>query len=130
VRRKAPFLPSVTQEIAIVSESISKTPPRIAREQQTVGVMIAMYCRAHHGGKGSLCAECGELSDYALGRLQRCPFGEHKTPCAQCKVHCYRPAMRTRIQAVMRWAGPRMLFRHPILAIRHQWDGLVRRGRK
>jgi hypothetical protein len=30
--------------------------------------------------------------------------------------------MRARIKEVMRYAGPRMLYRHPILALWHQWD--------
>ena len=32
--------------------------------------------------------------------------------------------MRTRIKEVMRYAGPRMLFRHPVLALLHHWDSL------
>ena len=69
-----------------------------------------------------LCGECAELLDYAWARLDRCPFGVEKTSSAKCPVHCYRPAMRARIHEVMRYAGPRMLLRHPILALRHQWD--------
>jgi hypothetical protein len=34
--------------------------------------------------------------------------------------------MRRRIRAVMRYAGPRILFRHPMLALRHMLDGLQR----
>jgi hypothetical protein len=90
--------------------------------------MISIYCRGHHGPGRGLCGECGELLDYALCRLERCPFGADKTPCARCPAHCYKPAMRTRIQEVMRYAGPRMLYRHPILALLHQWDDF--RGRR
>jgi len=32
--------------------------------------------------------------------------------------------MRERIRAVMRYAGPRMLWRHPLLALLHLADGL------
>jgi hypothetical protein len=32
--------------------------------------------------------------------------------------------MRERVTAVMRYAGPRMLLRHPWLALRHLLDGL------
>jgi hypothetical protein len=46
--------------------------------------------------------------------------------CAKCPVHCYRPELRERIRAVMRYAGPRMLFRHPRLAILHLWDRVKR----
>jgi hypothetical protein len=98
--------------------------PRLDREKRTIRVMIGIYCRAHHGGCRELCAECRELLDYALARLDRCPFGEEKTPCAQCPIHCYKPAMRERVRDVMRYAGPRMLLRHPILALRHQFDGM------
>lgn len=84
--------------------------------------MIQMYCRAKHGGR-HLCAACRALGEYAGGRLGRCPFGEDKPTCADCPVHCYAPAMRERVREVMRWAGPRMLWRHPILAVRHLLDG-------
>ena len=65
-----------------------------------------------------------ELLAYARARLSRCPYQEGKTTCARCPVHCYRPAMRARIRRVMRYAGPRMLTRHPLLALRHLIDGL------
>jgi hypothetical protein len=68
--------------------------------------------------------ECEELLDYALHRLEACPFRAHKSVCAACPIHCYRPAMREKIRAVMRYAGPRMLFRHPLLAMGHLIDRL------
>ena len=45
-------------------------------------------------------------------------FGDDKPTCANCKVHCYSEAMRERVRDVMRYAGPRMLWRHPVLADR------------
>lgn len=83
--------------------------------------MIGIYCRDHHGTGRSPCAICAELAAYAAERLDRCPFGADKPTCANCKVHCYRPEMRDRVRVVMRYAGPRMLVRHPILAILHKW---------
>ena len=88
------------------------------RELKTIEVMINMYCAAHHGG-APRCAECAGLFDYAQRRLQRCVFGDAKPNCAKCVVHCYTLDMREKIRVVMRWAGPRMLLRHPILGIRH-----------
>ena len=35
---------------------------------------------------------------------------ETKTFCSNCKVHCYKPEMRKKIRAVMRFSGPRMIF--------------------
>ena len=66
-----------------------------------------------------LCPECAALLDYAHRRLDSCRFGNGKPSCRKCPVHCYRADMRERIRTVMRWAGPRMIFRHPIAATRH-----------
>jgi predicted amidophosphoribosyltransferase len=99
----------------------------LSRERQTVEAMIRLYCRGRHGNAEQLCGECAELLEYARERLRRCPFQEGKTTCAKCPVHCYRPEMRARIRAAMRYAGPRMLYRHPILALRHLLDGLRRK---
>lgn len=97
---------------------------RRAREFKMIAAMLRMYCRAHHGPKqANLCDSCSELHDYSRRRLERCVFGEAKPTCANCTVHCYRAAMRERIRVVMRWAGPRMLWHHPVLAIRHMIDG-------
>ena len=96
---------------------------RIERESRTVAVMIGLYCREQHRSK-ELCPDCRELLDYALERLQNCPFQEDKTTCTKCPIHCYRPIMRARVRLVMRYSGPRMIRRHPFLAIRHLIDGL------
>ncbi|MFI4983211.1 MAG: nitrous oxide-stimulated promoter family protein [Nevskiales bacterium] len=93
---------------------------RRAREFRTIAVMLRMYCRAHHDPDDApLCHDCIELHDYARRRLQRCLFGEAKPTCANCTVHCYKAVMRERVRQVMVWAGPRMLWRHPVLAVRH-----------
>jgi hypothetical protein len=95
---------------------------RLVREKRTLQAMVRIYCRAHHATRGSLCEECRTLCDYALGRLDRCPYGAEKTTCARCPTHCYKAAMRERIKVVMRYAGRRMLFRHPVLALFHLLD--------
>jgi hypothetical protein len=95
---------------------------RRARELKTLEAMMRMYCRGHHGGK-ALCAECDALWDYARRRTERCIFGDAKPTCANCVVHCYRDDMRERVREMMRWSGPRMMLRHPVLAILHVLDG-------
>ena len=89
------------------------------QEKRIVSLMIRTYCRGHHGTRQGLCPECQALQEYALLRADRCPFIETKTFCSNCKVHCYKPEMREKIREVMRFSGPRMLFHHPIAAIRH-----------
>jgi hypothetical protein len=93
---------------------------RRARALETIAAMVQMYCRGQaHAGAAPLCTDCGRLLAYAGRRLERCVFGDAKPNCADCAVHCYRADMRTRIRTVMRWAGPRMLLRHPIHTITH-----------
>lgn len=98
---------------------------RMDREFKTIRCMIGLYCRAHHTlAADALCGECAGLLEYARVRLGKCPFQEGKTTCAKCPVHCYKPEMREKTRAVMRYAGPRMLFRHPVLTLFHYLDGL------
>ena len=89
------------------------------QEKQVVFLMIKLYCNKKHRTKGSLCDECMKLSEYASLRSEKCPFMETKTFCSNCRVHCYKPEMREKIREVMRFSGPRMIFYHPVMAIRH-----------
>lgn len=108
----------MTRPVENLGDSVGAV--RRAREFRTIAAMLRMYCRAHHGAtERELCPDCAALHDYAHRRLARCVFGEAKPTCATCTVHCYKPAMRNQVRRVMRWAGPRMLWRHPLLAIRH-----------
>jgi hypothetical protein len=97
---------------------------RIKREKKTIEAMIALYCRDHHQAEPTPCETCADLLAYARQRLERCPWGESKPTCAKCPIHCYQPEMREQVRRVMRYAGPRMLLHHPILAIAHLLDGL------
>ena len=108
---------------------MSDDDPRMKRESNTIETMITLSCRDQHDRNDELCSECRELLDYARACLARCPFREHKPTCAKCPVHCYTPAMREKIKAVMRYSGPRMFHRHPLLAIRHFIDGLRKEPR-
>lgn len=103
---------------------------RAERELETVGAMIGIYCRENHGAGQGLCEDCQALRDYARQRVDRCPLIADKPTCVNCPIHCYKPTMKERIRVVMRYAGPRMLRRHPILAISHLVDGWLDRFRR
>jgi len=106
-----------------------RVPRRLGREEKTIATMVGMYCRDHHGTAGQpdvaggLCEECSALLEYARSRLERCPYGLDKPTCAKCTTHCYKPTMREQVRAVMRYAGPRMMTEHPLLAAAHLSDG-------
>lgn len=103
---------------------MSSEARRLAREQLTIGKMVGIYCTGHHGPvRDGLCGICQEFLEYAELRLEKCPFGEDKPTCANCPIHCYKPARKAQAREIMRYAGPRMLLRHPFLAIAHQLDG-------
>ena len=96
---------------------------RLSREERTITAMIALYCHDVHGATPGSCESCGALRAYAHDRLVRCPFGVDKPTCLNCTVHCYRGDLRERVRVVMRYAGPRMLLRHPVLTLLHlYWD--------
>lgn len=96
---------------------------KINDEKRIVAQMIRLYCSKHEGNE-QLCTACEQLLTYAHARLERCKFGDAKPTCRRCPIHCYRPDMRQRMQAVMRYAGPRMLLHHPISALQHLWNEL------
>jgi hypothetical protein len=97
---------------------------RLDRERKTIDAMIHIYCRGHHATKrGDLCEECADLRVYAFARLDKCRYQDDKPPCADCPIHCYKPDMREKVRGVMRYSGPRMMLRHPYLAIAHIIDG-------
>lgn len=88
-------------------------------EKKVVAKMIRLYCNSKHNTKDDLCPVCHELNEYALARLERCPFGESKPTCGSCTIHCYKPDKKAQIKSVMRFAGPRMLLVNPIYTVRH-----------
>lgn len=91
---------------------------RIFREKQIVTKMLIIYCRDMQHGE-CLCPKCKELLSYAHHRLDKCPFGENKSKCKNCTIHCYKPTYREEMRKVMRHSGIRMLWHSPIEAIKH-----------
>jgi hypothetical protein len=102
-------------------------------------LMVEDYCRGHHAAERAAdrraaddatadggidaCPRCREFLAYADARLDHCPYGEDKPTCANCPIHCYKREPREFARTVMRYAGPRMLWRHPVLAVLHLVDG-------
>lgn len=100
--------------------------PRLRREYRTMECMVRIWCADQHGQRapGAPCEECREFLAYAARRLEKCPYGEAKPTCAKCPIHCYKRAQREHARVVMRYAGPRMTYRHPWLALMHLVDKL------
>jgi hypothetical protein len=100
---------------------------RLERELFTITTMTEMYCTAHHDALDStVCDACAEFIDYMVVRLQKCPYAENKPTCDNCPIKCYKKLRKEQGRAIMIYAGPRMLLRHPLLTIAHKLDGLIK----
>jgi len=105
-----------------------RTQRKRQREKRTISQMVVIFCEGAHQREGRteraycgelLCPECLQIDSYAVLRTDQCRKMEIKTLCEDCENFCYEPAKRQSIREVMRYAGPRMMKRHPIAAIRH-----------
>ena len=86
-------------------------------EKETVSMMIDILYNGSEEGEA--------LKAYACSRIDKCPFMAEKTFCSQCRVHCYGQKEREQIREVMKYSGPRMLFRKPGMVIRHALAGKI-----
>lgn len=101
----------------------------IEDESRLVDSMIDLYAAAHqpHCSPSETehihteVPDTAALKAYTHKRIAQCRYrGKQEKPfCNVCPVHCYKPEMRQQIRAVMRYSGPRMLFRHPVLSLQH-----------
>ncbi len=113
----------INNRVVSVSDMRLLKQTHLQREAKTAELMIGLYCQHHHNQQtDSLCPGCCELLEFSNRRLAYCPFGEDKPTCAKCQVHCYKSQMRQPMRQVMRWAGPRMIWHHPWLTLRHLLD--------
>ncbi len=89
---------------------------RIEYEKKTIKSMIEIYCLENHK-KAKLCPDCSDLLNYALKRVDLCPLRDDKPTCKNCLIHCYSKDYREKIKTVMRYSGPKMIFKHPLLSV-------------
>lgn len=82
-------------------------------ERKIVMEMIDLYYKHHIDEYDD------KFIEYVNARITHCPRMKEKTFCSKCPVHCYREDMRKQIKKVMKYSGPRMIFHHPLLVIKH-----------
>ncbi len=94
--------------------------------KKTLKVVITLYCNAHHRERekhtNGLCVECQQVHQYALEKLRKCPYGVVKPNCPKCPIHCYSKEMRRKMKVIMRYSGPRMIVRYPVLSLYHLFN--------
>ena len=85
-------------------------------EKDIVKWMIEYYCSCNHNTAG-ICDECSDLLNYAVKRNDNCLHGNNKPVCSVCEIHCYSATYRDRIREVMKFSGPRILYRKPLWGV-------------
>ena len=84
------------------------------------GIIGCTYCKGNHAGRAKdaagMCPECRGAIEQTLARAEACPHG-HEGTCQDCATPCQRGEAQQRIKAIMRYAAPRMMFRHPLMAL-------------
>ena len=99
------------------------------RDLRTLARFITFYCAHVHPGAPrvpvhlrtidvervcrrpvKVCRSCGKLLAHAVVKRLQCPL-DPKPECKKCPQHCYAPAYRAQIKAVMRFSGPRLVLR-------------------
>ena len=97
---------------------------RLHREAVAIGYMIGIFCTARHKPVDKLCEECRQVLEHVKQAVDLCPYKEDKPVCGKCATNCYNPAIKQTLQLIMRYAGPRMMVHHPVLALRHCLDAM------
>lgn len=84
----------------------------VDQEKELIEVMIKIYEDGNH-------VDLSELKNYSFRRIENCPRKKEKTFCSSCPIHCYQKIYRHKIREVMKYSGKRILFKHPLLTIKH-----------
>ena len=92
---------------------------RKEKELKIILTMIEMYYEQFMYLPDNHYEDFNELQKYVKRKVEHCPLGDKKTTCGKCTIHCYEPRMQEKIKKIMQYSGPRMIYRHPLMALYH-----------
>ncbi len=120
---------------------------RVVRDTQTLADLVEIWCAGQHGDRERrplvsptvdlgvyrrpplLCEDCAAHMLYGEHRRALCPK-DPKPFCAHCDIHCFRRDEAAWQRQVMRYSGPRSMWRgHFLDGLRHLFDELRHRLR-
>lgn len=106
-----------------------KITPESQIDAEKLLKFVSMYCRSRHSARMAqpfhfhypkipvmiadgqpVCSKCSKLLKHAIVMRVLCPL-DPKPKCRKCPQNCYRPEYRDAMEVVMRYSGPRSLFR-------------------
>ncbi len=76
-------------------------------EGRLIKGFISENCALKHGTKDGLCDVCAPVLEYAMAKLQVCPYMRgniyEKPPCSACPKDCYSPDMRAFVKDIYKY---------------------------
>lgn len=72
---------------------MKKKNSKIEMDQQTIRLMIDIYCK-HHLGTAESPLKYNQLVAYACHLFEHCRWGEKKNACKDCSVRCHVPGKK------------------------------------
>lgn len=97
----------------------------VPKEKQHIKKSFLLYCHKHHGtADETLCPKCTALLATVMVKMNKCKYGITKPICDRCDDSCLGTAPTREFLKIMKSSGRSMMFRHPIMAIKHKLQSL------
>ena len=115
--------------MSFLSKFLPKRKPpelknNIPKEKESIKKTFAVYCHANHGTSGNkLCSKCNALLLTIMTKIDRCPYGITKPICDRCERPCFGATQTKEFLTIMEKSQTKMLFKHPMMAIKHKLAG-------
>ena len=92
------------------------------KDLKTLEAMARIYCSKWHAASAKdaagVCEECRTAVEATFNRADACPY-DHAHNCQDCTTKCQRGENQERIKQIMRYAAPRMIYRHPLMTFEY-----------
>lgn len=89
--------------------------------------MIKIFCKSNHSDDNTyncnnLCNKCYDMQKYMHYRIDHC---KQNNFCAYCGTKCHPKDKSDYMKKIMRYSGPRIFKKYPIISIKHFIKKLV-----
>ncbi|MBO6305825.1 MAG: nitrous oxide-stimulated promoter family protein [Selenomonadaceae bacterium] len=97
----------------------------VPKEKKHIKKSFLAYCHKHHDTEGDkLCPKCTALLAAVMVKMNKCMYGITKPICDKCDKPCFGAAQTKEFLKIMKGASNFMMFRHPIMALKHKLQSM------
>ncbi len=97
----------------------------VPKEKQHIKKSFLAYCHKNHGtNDDKLCPKCTALLASVMVKMNKCMYGVTKPICDRCDKSCFGAAQTKEFLKIMKSSSRFMMFRHPIMALKHKLQSL------